>query len=234
MKFVVSKDVFEKLDNMCFGIVVAKGIDNTKNYNEINNMLKTIIEEDEIRFEDKKIKELEEISYYRDAFKSLGINPNKFMSSIESMLTRVSKNKGLPSINPIVDIGNVISLKYILPLGAHDIDTLNGDINVRFSKQGDVFIPLGCEEIENLEDGELIYSAGDKVRTRRWIWRQSEQGKITNESKNIFFPIDGFSDINDSNVIKARDELATLLEKIFDCEIKVGFIDKHNTEFEIN
>lgn len=234
MKFVVSKDVFEKLDNMCFGIVVAKGIDNTKNYNEINNMLKTIIEEDEIRFEDKKIKELEEISYYRDAFKSLGINPNKFMSSIESMLTRVSKNKGLPSINPIVDIGNVISLKYILPLGAHDIDTLNGDINVRFSKQGDVFIPLGCEEIENLEDGELIYSAGDKVRTRRWIWRQSEQGKITNESKNIFFPIDGFSDVNHPNIIKARDELASLLEKIFDCEIKVGFIDKNNTEFEIN
>ena len=31
-----------------------------------------------------------------------------------------------------------------------------------------------------IEDDELIYSAGDNVRTRRWIWRQSEQGKITN------------------------------------------------------
>ncbi|WP_042276487.1 B3/B4 domain-containing protein [[Clostridium] dakarense] len=234
MKFVVSKDVFEKLDNPCFGIVVAKGIDNTKNYDEINNMLKAIIEEDEIKFKDKKVKELEEVLCYRDAFKSLGINPNKFMSSIEAMLTRVAKGKGLPSINPIVDIGNIISLKYILPLGAHDIDTLDGDINVRFSKQGDVFIPLGCEEIEKLDDGELIYSAGDKVRTRRWIWRQSEQGKITEESKNIFFPIDGFNNVNNSNVIKARDELASLLEKILGCEIKVGFIDKNNTEFEIN
>lgn len=234
MKFIVSKEVFEKLDNVCFGVVVAKGIDNTKNYDEINNMLKSIIEEDETKFGDKKVKELEEVSYYREAFKSLGINPNKFMGSIEAMLTRVSKGKGLPSINPIVDIGNAISLKYILPLGAHDIDTLDGDINVRFSKQGDVFIPLGCEDIENLDDGELIYSAGDKVRTRRWIWRQSEQGKIAKESKNIFFPIDGFSDVNHSNVIKARDELASLLEKIFGCEIKVGFIDKNSTEFEIN
>ena len=30
MKFSVSKDVFEKMDNLCLGIVVAKGIDNSK------------------------------------------------------------------------------------------------------------------------------------------------------------------------------------------------------------
>lgn len=64
------------------------------------------------------------------------------MSSIESMLARTSKGKGLPSISPIVDLGNAISLKYMVPLGAHDIDTLSGDIEVRFSKQGDIFFPI--------------------------------------------------------------------------------------------
>ncbi len=234
MKFSVSREVFEKLDNVCFGVIVAKGIDNTLEKSEIIEKLNQAIQDCEEKFKDTKVKELEDILYYRDAFKKLEINPNKFMSSIEAMLTRTSKGKGLPSISPIVDLGNSVSLKYMVPLGAHDIDTLNGDIEVRFSKEGDTFIPLGSEEIETLEDGELIYSAGDNVRTRRWIWRQSEQGKITNESKNIFLPIDGFTDKNYESVISTRDELASLLKDIFSCNIKVGFIDKNNTEFEID
>lgn len=233
MKFSVSSEVFEKLDNVCFGVIVAKGIDNSLVKNDIVEKLDQSIKDCEDKFKDTKVKELEGILCYRDAFKELGINPNKFMSSIEAMLTRTSKGKGLPNISPIVDLGNAVSLKYMVPLGAHDIDTLDGDIEVRFSKEGDSFIPLGTEETEILEYGELIYSAGDNVRTRRWIWRQSEQGKITNESKNIFFPIDGFTNKNYDSVMSARDELASLLKEVFSCDVNVGFIDKNNTEFEI-
>lgn len=234
MKFKVSKEVFEKFENVCFGVIVAKGINNTVESNQIIQLLNKSIQECENKFKDTKIKELDEILYYRDAFNKLGINPNKFMSSIEAMLTRVSKGKGLPNISPIVDLGNSVSLIHTVPLGAHDIDTLDGDIEVRFSRKGDSFIPLGCEEVEVLEEGELIYSAGDNVRTRRWIWRQSEQGKITNKSKNIFFPIDGFKDKNYDNVISARDELASLLKDIFSCDVEVGFVDNDNTEFKID
>ena len=233
MKFSVSSEVFEKLDNVCFGVIVAKGIDNSLVKNDIVEKLDQSIKNCEDKFKDTKVKELEGILCYRDAFKELGINPNKFMSSIEAMLTRTSKGKVLPNISPIVDLGNAVSLKYMVPLGAHDIDTLDGDIEVRFSKEGDSFIPLGTEEKEILEDGELIYSAGDNVRTRRWIWRQSEQGKITNESKNIFFPIDGFTNKNYDSVMSSRDELASLLKEVFSCDVKVGFINKNNTEFEI-
>ncbi|WP_251860014.1 phenylalanine--tRNA ligase beta subunit-related protein [Clostridium sp. Marseille-Q2269] len=232
MKFVVSKEVFQKLENVCFGVVVAKGINNKDNI-EAKELLKNSIELTEKRFEGKNVKEVEEIMYYRDSFIKLGINPNKFKSSIEAITTRVSKNKGLPNINPIVDIGNAVSLKYLLPLGAHDIDAAKEDISVRFSNVGDKFIPFGEDEVESLENGELIYSVGNKVKTRRWIWRQSEEGKITEESKNIFFPIDGFKDKNYDNVIKARDELAQVLKQTFHCEIKVGFVDIDNREFEL-
>lgn len=235
MKFIVEKEVFDKLDDVCFGIVVAKGIDNTQKIEKIQNLLEAGIKANEEKYEGKKVKESEEVACYRDAFRTLGINPNKFMSSIESMLTRVSKKKGLPSINPIVDIGNAMSLKYYLPMGAHDIDTIAPqDVEVRFSRDGDKFIPFGETEPEILDAGELVYAVGDKVRTRRWIWRQSEEGKIVESTKNIFFPIDGFKNSNYDNLMAARGELASLLKEIFDCEIKVGFIDKDNREFEID
>ncbi|GAA0236074.1 B3/B4 domain-containing protein [Metaclostridioides mangenotii] len=234
MKFKVDKEVFDKLENVCFGVVVAKGIDNTKTVDRISNLLDISIENTENYFEGKKVKESDEILPYRDAFRELGINPNKFMSSIEAMTTRVSKNKKLPYINPVVDLGNSISLKYLLPLGAHDMDLSSDDVSVRFSKEGDKFIPFGENEPELIEGGELIYSVGEKVKTRRWIWRQGEEGKITESSKNIFFPIDGFNDRNVDKVIKARDELAKLIQEIFECEVEVGFVDKDNMEFEIN
>jgi len=235
MKFIVEKEVFDKLDDVCFGIVVAKGIDNTQKIEKIQNLLETGIKANEEKYEGKKVKESEEVACYRDAFRELGINPNKFMSSIEAMLTRVSKKKGLPSINPIVDIGNAMSLKYYLPMGAHDIDTIMPqDVEVRFSREGDKFIPFGETEAEVLDAGELVYAVGDKVRTRRWIWRQSEEGKIVESTKNIFFPIDGFKNSNYDNLVAAREELASLLKEIFDCEIKIGFIDKDNREFEID
>lgn len=44
------------------------------------------------------------------------------------------------------------------------------------------------------------------MKTRRWIWRQGEVGKITNKTKNIFIPIDGFKSKNYDKIIKARDE----------------------------
>lgn len=231
MKFSVSKEVFQKMDNACFGIVVAKGINNEEN-KEITELLKDSIKSIETKFQDKKVKELEEIIYYRDSFVKLGINPNKFMSSIEAIITRAAKKKGFPSINPIVDLGNAVSMKYLVPLGAHDIEGSEDDICIRFSNKGDNFIPFGGNGEEYLEDGELIYSAGNEVRTRRWIWRQSEQGKITKESRNIFFPIDGFKDKNYDSVISARDELAELLKKNFNCQVKTGFVDINNTEFE--
>ena len=72
-------------------------------------------------------------------------------------------------------------------MGAHDMDFRNDDVYVRFSKKGDKFVPFGETDVELMEEGELIYSVGDMVKTRRWIWRQGEEGKITNSSKKYIF-----------------------------------------------
>lgn len=233
MKFIVSEKVFDALEDVCFGVVIAKGVDNRGNNTSVNELLKTSIGYIEGKFLDKKVKECEEILPYREAFKKIGINPNQNMSSIEAMASRIAKKKGFPNINTIVDLGNAVSLKYLVPLGAHDMESASEDIYVRFSEEGDLFVPFGETEAETLKEGELIYSVGDKVKTRRWIWRQSEEGKITEESKNIFFPIDGFKDKNYNSVIGARDELAKLLKEILNCEVNVGFVDRDNRELEL-
>ena len=229
MKFVVDKRFFDKVDNACFGVIIARGIDNTKDYPFIKELLNKEINDISEEYQDKKVKELPEIELYREAFRKLDINPNKYMCSIEALMTRISKGKELPCINPIVDLGNSLSLKYELPIGIHDIDKfINNEIEIRPATYSDTFIPFGSTEIEHPEEGEIIYASNTEVKTRRWTWRQGENSKVDETIKNAFIPLDGFTE-NKENILKLQEEFSNILTNM-GVECTLGFIDKdHNT-----
>lgn len=66
----------------------------------------------------------------------MGINPNRFPCSVEALATRIAKGGGLPDINPAVNLVNAYSLRYSLPMGAHDLDAadLEQIMNARTEK----------------------------------------------------------------------------------------------------
>ena len=230
MTFKVDNKFFEKIPNAVFGVVVVKNFDNTKNYDFITNNFKENQKEALKKFEGIKIKEENWILPYRDAFTKLGINPNKYMCSIEALMTRISKGKDLPCINPIVDLGNSLSLKYELPIGIHDIDKfINNEIEIRPATSSDTFIPFGSTEIEHPDEDEIIYASKNEVKTRRWTWRQGENSKVTKESTNFFIPIDGFTE-NIDKIKELKNELISIFKKL-NLETYTGIVDKDNQSF---
>ena len=231
MKFIVTKDFWERVPDAYFGVIIAHGFDNTKDYPFINEMLVDNTNKAKEKFLGVHVKENELILPYRDAFRALDINPNKYMCAIEALLTRISKGNDLPSINPIVDLGNALSVKHMLPVGVHDIDNFTGDIEIRRANADDVFVPFNSAEEEHPDIGEFIYATGNEVKTRRWTWRQGERSKITDKTTNLFIPIDGF--ISNKNEIKVlQDEFAKIFKDKFRIDVKVGFVDKDHPIFE--
>lgn len=162
MYYQVSQDFFEKLPNACFGAVAVRGLDNTHDIPQLEQMLAENVAACEAYFAGKKPKETEDILPYRAAFTALGINPNKFLCSIEALLTRIAKGKGFPHINAAVDLGNAVSIKHRLPMGAHDLDTIDEGLDVRLAKEGDTFIPFGSTEEETPDMGD----GGVRLRQR--------------------------------------------------------------------
>lgn len=225
-RFQVAPEVFEKIPNACFGVVVAKNINNSHPISEISVLLQNTQKDIFQQLAGRKAKEYPPILPYRETFQKLSINPNKYPPSVEALISRIEKGKELPAINPAVDLGNAISLKYGIPLGAHDLQAAAEPLEVRLYHPGDQFVPFGATEPEVIEADEILYASGSQVKTRRWIWRQSEFGKITAATTDIFFPLDGFSDINASEVLAARDELARLLAHYFQTESQVFWITK--------
>ncbi|MGI6348646.1 MAG: hypothetical protein GX245_05415 [Eubacteriaceae bacterium] len=230
MKFVVYEEVFRALPDYCVGVVVAEEIDNTKSNETIKVLYENQMQKTMEILQNVNLKESPALLPYRQAMQAVGINPNKYPSSIEAMLKRVQKGHLLPSINPAVDLSNLVSMKYLLPMGSHDMDALTGNIAVRFSRESDVFLPLGESEEESVEAGDLVYCDEMRIRTRRWIWRQSDVGKITEDTRRIFFPIDGFANSNKEAVLAAAEELEALLKTHFHCETKRGFVDREHPE----
>src|SRR5262249_49595760 len=58
----------------------------------------------------------------RSAYKALGKDPARYRGSAEALLRRVIAVKGLPEINAVVDVINLISVESRLPVGLYDLD----------------------------------------------------------------------------------------------------------------
>lgn len=212
MKFEITNNIFAKLPNMYVGVVVADQVDNSQEYPEIADLLDQSMQDAKDRFKDVNVKQDPQIVPYREAFRQIGVNPNRYLCSVEALFKRLSKGKDLPNINPLVDLNNAISMKYTLPMGTHTLDGVTTDIKMRLAESGDTFEDLGGDKVEAPDEGEVVYAVDHEVRTRRWTWRQSKFGMITPDTKTVFFPIDGFTDFNQERVDQAAAELEAKLQ----------------------
>jgi DNA/RNA-binding domain of Phe-tRNA-synthetase-like protein len=211
MRFCVDPLVFEHFPDACFGVVVVHGI--RKPVDGVEAMLAEVCAGAADLFPEG-VRQHQAIKVWREAFTALGYNPNKFLSSIEALSSRVYKNGSLPAINWLVDLVNMLSVTHLTPMGAHDLGRMSGDIELRPARSGDMFTPFGSVESEAVPAGELVYADAAEVRTRRWVWRQGDKAKIHADSKDIFFPVDGFSPVTGGQVLAARDQLAKLISPV--------------------
>ncbi len=78
-----------------------------------------------------------EIQDMRQIFKAVGTDPSRYRPSAEALIRRLINGKSIPSINPVVDINNYISVKYRIPIGVYDLDEINPPVDVRVGKEGE-------------------------------------------------------------------------------------------------
>jgi DNA/RNA-binding domain of Phe-tRNA-synthetase-like protein len=158
------------------------------------------------------------IQAWRRAYKKFGVDPLEEKPSAEALITRLLKGKGFPTINTAVDSYNLVSVKHVIPMGAYDADQLEGDIELRLSKQGERFIPL-CESEQALKEGIIVYADSKKVLTRDFNNRDSDLTKITLGTKNILLTVDGLPEFGRESVLTATTEAAELIART--CQGKI-------------
>src|SRR5258708_33752498 len=116
------------------------------------------------------------LAAWRSAFRGFGVDPTQYRSASESLLRRLTKKGDIPSINLLVDLGNLVSIRYPLPVAVVDTRALEGAITVHFADGSERYTTLGEDEVDHPEPREGVFSDETKlVIERRWYWRQSDQ-----------------------------------------------------------
>ena len=235
MFFSIQKEIFDILPDLTIGMVVAKGVDNTHPSKEIDDLLAQAVEEVKKNFVGDKAQEHPRIKPWRTAFSKLGISGSKFPSSIESMARRILKGDPFPKINPLVDLYNSVSLRFLVPMGGHDLDTLEGNIHLRFTEGWEPFTPMGGGETVTVPKGELVYRDDREVLTRNWVWRQCEKDKTTEKTKNIFIPMDVLGEVGRGRADEIILELSHLIPRYLGGTLFSAILtsDKPSIEFQI-
>ena len=227
MKFKIEKKMFEKYPNLKVGIIVVNNLDNNINIDiedYINNVSKEKIE----KFKDVELANYNVIKSWREIYKSFG--EKKSRSSVEALIRRTLNQNPVKSINPLVDIYNLISLKYEVPCGGEDLDKINDDIILGFAEGCEEFISLGEDEVQIVNKDEVIYKFNNTVICRNFNYRESDLTKLTNDTKRAVLVIES---ICDDNLDSALEELEQLVKDKLNCETNKKILDVNNFEVEI-
>ena len=122
------------------------------------------------------IADLPSIAAWRRAFSRFGVKPTQHRNAAEALLRRLAKHGDIPSVNTLVDIGNLVSIRHAMPVAAFDLAGIDGSITVRFATGDERFTDLGSSDGVFPDPGEVIFvDDDDVVSARRWCWRQSAQ-----------------------------------------------------------
>ena len=233
LHYSIAEEIFLQYPSYVRGVVLAHGVHNHPSPEVLIQLLR--LEESAIRatLQIETITQHPHIASWRSAFQSAGIKAGKFRPSMESMIRRILKKQDIPSINTLVDIGNIISLRHMVPVGGHAIDQLQGNLSLRYATGQESFIPFGSNKEENPEPGEIIFVENNTVLTRRWTWRQANHSLTLPSTTAIEFNIDGLAPLSIDAVSKIGEETIELIKTFCSGKIAYKVLTKDSPQITI-
>ena len=226
--YSISDEVFSLFPEYVRGVVLAYEVTNTESPPSLTEMLRAAEASVRDRLNLEELTAYPRIASWREAFREVGVKPSEFRASIEAMTRRVLRQQELPSINALVDIGNILSLRHLLPVGAHAIDVVSQDLALRRASGEEEFVPLGSDQIEHPVPGEIVLVEENTVLTRRWSWRQGNHTLTLTSTTAVEFNVDGLPPVPASEVEAICQELMELVQKFCGGRIHFEILTRQN------
>lgn len=207
-------EIMSRYPNLHAGVILAQGVVNQSTPQDLRQEFLAEQRATLARIGETPLSEIETLAAWRAAFRDFGVNPTKYRSAAEALLRRLTKKGDIPCINILVDICNLVSIRYALPSAAFDTRAMSSGITVRFADGTESFTPLGESQVENPEAGEVIFADQDAmVSARRWCWRQSDQSAASPQTTQAIVIVEAQHADSSDMVRAARDDLLALLQR---------------------
>lgn len=231
--FQYHEQILEQFPQVVGGVIQVAGVNNAPSP---QGLLDAYAAEQQVtlaRIGDTSLGELPTLAAWRKTFSAFGVSPTKTRSACEALLRRLTKKGDIPSINTLVDIGNLVSIRYALPVAIFDLRNLNGALTVRFAEGDERFTELGSDEIKHPEPGEVIFADDTgEVYARRWCWRQSIQSAARLDTTEIFVTVEAQHDEGHIDIEQAVADLQSLFAEYTGGTMQSAILSAENVAFE--
>jgi DNA/RNA-binding domain of Phe-tRNA-synthetase-like protein len=210
--FAYADEVIARFPTIRAAVIHATGLSNGPSPPALLEEYSAAQEAASHRLEATAVADHPSIRAWRRAFSQFGAKPTQYRSAPEALLRRLDKHGDIPSINTLVDVGNLVSIRYAMPIAVFDRAHLAGSITVRFAVGDEVFSDLGSSSAVFPEPGEVIFvDEEDVVCARRWCWRQSAESATGPSTAEALVVIEGLHDTADPDIREALSDLIKLL-----------------------
>jgi len=143
----------------------------------------------------------------RAGYKALGKDPARYRGSAEALLRRLIAGKGLPRINAVVDVINLVSVESRLPIGLYDLAHVEGAIEFRPGRAGETYKGIGKYDL-NLE-GLPVFC--DALGPHGSPTSDSERTMVTEATKKVIAIIVSFG--GSESLQRWGQQMTELLQK---------------------
>ncbi len=92
-----------------------------------------------VELESKALTDYAGILEWRQIFKALNMDPNRYRPSHEALYRRIKKGDPLPLVHSAVDLNTFFSLQYVIPFGIYDLSTIQGDVILRLGEENESY-----------------------------------------------------------------------------------------------
>ena len=146
------------------------------------------------------------IAATRAAYRACGKDPSRYRPACEQLARRVLQGKSLYSVNTLVDLGNLVSLRCGYATGLLDADRVVGNVGLGIGRADEAYegIGRGSLNIEGLPvyrdaDGPIASPTSDSTRTM-----------LSMDTRRLLFIINAY-DGDEANICATIDYAKDLL-----------------------
>jgi DNA/RNA-binding domain of Phe-tRNA-synthetase-like protein len=211
--FQYHPDIIARFPNTVGGIIIAQNVTNTATSQELRERYHEEQQAVLRHIGDSPLSQIPSLVAWRNTFRGFNVDPTQYRSAAEALLRRLTKKGDIPSINTLVDIGNLVSIRYALPVAIFDTQKIQGPLTVHFADGTERYIILGQDEVEHPNVGEVVFTdETGRVHARRWCWRQSEQSAVQLDTTQILITVEAHHQAGKHDVQSALNDLLALLK----------------------
>lgn len=235
-KVIVDESFWEVFPEAQINLLVVKGIMNqfSKEENLDFSSLFTAAKKETAKFLiEETFSQNRVIQEWREAFSKFKTKKGA-RSSIEALLKRVNQGREFSPINPLVDIYNIVSIKYAVPCGGEDMDTISGDLHLGKAEGGESFLPLGAEEDAPALPEEIIYYDEEGAVCRCFNWREAQRTMLTEDTTQAILVIEAINEQQAARAAEAVKELKQIVDIYFGINSAIYTLVKDSPACEIS